>query len=126
MTGLVSVLSAIAPILSAFLLPFVSNSSTEILPIPFPIELQKWMKIFSEEQILILKSEDLFAYPQKNLNTLFKFLDTHEHNINNFYIYENKGNCPTINDNLRRRLCEFFLPHNQLLEEYLGRKLYWD
>ncbi|MCC3424654.1 MAG: tetratricopeptide repeat protein [Microcoleus sp. PH2017_01_SCD_O_A] len=88
--------------------------------------LQKWMKIFSEEQILILKSEDLFAYPQKNLNKVFKFLGTHEHNINNFSIDENKGNYLPINDHLRRRLCEFFLPHNQLLEEYLGRKLYWD
>jgi tetratricopeptide (TPR) repeat protein len=89
--------------------------------------IEKWIKIFSEEQILILKSEDLFAYPKKNLSKVFKFLGIHENNIvnNNFYD-DNKGNYLNINDNLRERLFKFFLPHNQLLEEYLGRKLYWD
>lgn len=87
--------------------------------------LKNWFKIFDKNQILILNSDDLKNSTQETLNQIFDFL-----NISNFKIPDitpvNVGKYPPINKNTRKKLIDFFRPHNQKLNELLSTKLNWD
>ncbi len=86
--------------------------------------LQEWMNVFPQEQFLILKSEDMYENPAAATKKVFDFLD-----IPNYQLLEYKhyfpGSYPPINVDLRCQVSEFFQPHNQKLEEYLGMKFNW-
>ncbi|NEO53070.1 MAG: tetratricopeptide repeat protein [Okeania sp. SIO3B5] len=87
--------------------------------------IQEWMNIFPREQLLILKSEDMYENPEATTKQVFDFLG-----LPNYQLLEYKnyypGSYPPINASLRHQLSEFFQPHNQKLEEYLGIKFNWN
>jgi hypothetical protein len=87
--------------------------------------LLRWSKYFSDEQILVLKSEDLFERTQKALELVLNFLDLPKwepeaSEKRNQGSYEQE-----IHMSTRQRLEEYFEPHNQRLYEYLGTDLGW-
>lgn len=87
--------------------------------------LEKWLNIFSKEQMLILKTEDLKEKPAEFMDTVFSFLEVSKHS----FVFEKKhntGSYDPLSPELRNRLSEFFKPYNQKLEEYLGRKFDWE
>ena len=87
--------------------------------------LKEWLTVFPREQILILKSEDLFFNPATTLKRVYDFLglpDSPQAKYRNY----NPGSYPPISDNLRRQLAEFFRPYNRQLEDYLGMKFNWE
>jgi len=87
--------------------------------------LEKWMRRFPAEQMLILKSEDFYAHPQKTLKQVFEFLGLPDHPLPEYHRYT-AGSYSQIPDRLRQTLADFFRPHNQKLEEFLGRKFDWE
>lgn len=87
--------------------------------------LEKWMSRFPAEQILILKSEDLYADPQETLKQVFEFLELPDHPLPEYPRYT-AGSYSKIPESIRQSLAEFFRPHNQKLEEFLGRKFDWE
>jgi tetratricopeptide (TPR) repeat protein len=88
--------------------------------------LEKWMSIIPKEQFLIVKSEDLSKNPATVINQVFQFLDLPEYDSIQFP-QKNKGTYSSkINEGLLSQLYDFYRPHNQRLEEFLGRKFNWD
>ena len=87
--------------------------------------LERWMNLFPREQFLILTNENLARYPAETMKQAFNFLGLPECNSIN-YKPRNVGSYPQIDENLLSRLSNFFQPHNQRLEEFLGRKFNWD
>jgi tetratricopeptide (TPR) repeat protein len=88
--------------------------------------LERWMKLFPKEQFLILTNEDLAQNPAGVMKQTFDFLALPDHDAMN-YTPRNVGHYPKdIDPDLLARLQEFYRPHNQKLEELLGRKLNWD
>lgn len=87
--------------------------------------LEKWMRRFPAEQMFILKSEDFYAHPQKTLKQVFEFLGLPDHPLPEYHRYT-AGSYSKITDRLRQTLADFFRPHNQKLEELLGRKFDWE
>jgi hypothetical protein len=88
-------------------------------------QFQYWCKFFDREQMLVLKSEDFFARLPQSLGTVLDFLGLPEWEpealeVRNKGVYEQEMNPAT-----RKRLEEFFEPHNQRLYEYLGRDFPW-
>jgi hypothetical protein len=76
--------------------------------------------------MLILKSEDFFERPRETLKLIFNFLDLPDwepeaSELGNI----NKGEYEGMDSVTRRRLEEYFEPHNQRLYDYLGRDLGW-
>ncbi len=88
--------------------------------------IERWMKLFPKEQFLILTNEDLTQNPSGVMKQVFNFLGLPEYDGID-YTPRNVGNYPKdIDPDLLSRLQDFYRPHNQRLEEFLGRKFNWD
>jgi len=86
--------------------------------------IQKWMALFSENQFLFLRSEDLYNAPATTMKQVFDFLELSDYKLPNYPKW-NSGSYSRVSDDLRQTLSDFFQPHNQKLEEYLSIKFNW-
>jgi len=86
--------------------------------------LQKWLNIFPREQLLILPSEEFYSDPKTTMKQVFNFLGLPDYQIQD-YPKLNAGSYASISKSLRQKLNDYFQPHNQRLEEYLGMKFNW-
>lgn len=88
-------------------------------------QIKDWVNLFPKEQLLILKSEDLFS----NTNTVFEqvvnFLNLPQFELPDFKKY-NAISYVELDGNIRKDLINYFHPHNEALYEYLGRDFGWD
>lgn len=87
-------------------------------------KLAQWVDRFSRENILIIESESFFQNTPSIMEEVYSFLDVPVHTNNNHIPY-NVGTYPSISPNTREKLKNFFIPYNQELETYLGRKFNW-
>jgi hypothetical protein len=87
--------------------------------------LQKIMRLFDREQVLILRSEDYFAAPDATLNRVLDFLDLPRRQPSPV-VRRNEGSYAAIDSRLRRRLVDFFAPHNARLSDFLGVDFGWN
>lgn len=90
--------------------------------------LLRWRRFFSAEQMLVLKSEDLFERPQDTLKLALEFLDLPgwEPDASALRGKRNKGDYEQkIDPTIRRQLEDYFEPHNRRLYEYLGVDFGW-
>ncbi|MGC3990119.1 MAG: sulfotransferase [Chthoniobacteraceae bacterium] len=91
-------------------------------------QIAEWLRHFPREQMHITISEDFYADPASELKKVTDFLglppcpakETGEFTKYNYAEYSE------MNPATRQWLVDFFRPHNQRLEEFLGRKLDWD
>jgi len=86
--------------------------------------LKEWFKIFPRKQFKIIKSEALFKSPKKICNEVFEFLGLENYEINPLCL--NKVNYPTLPDDIKNRLKEYYRPYNQELYELLDRGFNWE
>ena len=88
-------------------------------------KLQRWLQIFPREQFLILPSEDFFAHPAQIMKQVCQFLEIPEFIVQKYHKL-NIGAYPPGEETIRQKLTEFFVPHNQKLEECLEMKFNWN
>ncbi len=88
-------------------------------------QLPAWLKLFPKDQILILKSEDLYANPSGTFNTVLEFLNLPPHQLENYEKY-NATEYPPVSEALYQQLKDYFRSHNQRLAELLDRDFGWD
>lgn len=88
--------------------------------------LERWMKHFPPEQLLILKTEDLSQEPTEIMKQVFQFLGLPDYQQIQFPIKNSGKYSSNIDQYLLTRLQDFYQPHNQRLEEFLGRKFNWN
>ena len=89
-------------------------------------QLRNWRAYFPEKQLLVLGSEDLFADPSTIVGETLDFLGLPP-SASRAYAKANEGGyVQEMNDATRKRLLDFFRPHNERLYEYLGRDFGWD
>jgi Sulfotransferase domain len=93
-------------------------------------QLREWMSFFPRERFLILKSEDFFTDPVTTYKRVLAFLNVPEvepqvrkkeykHYSHNTYFSQ-------MDPALRRRLNEYFEPHNARLYDFLGVDFGWE
>lgn len=94
-------------------------------------QLVAWMKHFPRSQFLILRSEDFYADPVTALEQTSKFLNlpelapderTKKYKLHNY----NQTPYPKMDPATRKRLIEYFEPHNQRLYDFLVVNYNWD
>jgi len=88
--------------------------------------LKQWRKFFPQNDIFIVKTEDLFNNPVETVNQCLNFLElppiSHLKNINkNFEI-----DSPKINQATQNNLMKFFQPYNKELYEFLEMDMGWE
>jgi hypothetical protein len=87
-------------------------------------QLQDWLKRFLREQILILRSEDFFAEPNRILQQVIRFLELSGWELPNYKPY-NAREYTTMDSRTRKRLIEYFEPQNKRLYDLVGRNFNW-
>jgi hypothetical protein len=90
-------------------------------------QLQRWHKYFAPNQLLVLRSEDLFADPIGTVEIVHQFLNLPkcEMNITSLTEERNSLSYSPMAPATRQRLEQFFEPHNRRLYEYLGVDFGW-
>jgi len=83
--------------------------------------LPQWFEQFPREQILVLRSEDLFQNPPATLQQIYTFLGLEHHPLPE-YRNLNPRNYNAISPELHQQLTEYFRPYNEQIEDYLGQK----
>lgn len=87
-------------------------------------QLMHWSKFFPRDQMLVLKSEDLFDHLPEALGRVLAFLGL-PHWVPESSDAGREGGYPPMNPATRRRLRDHFEPHNRRLYEYLGVDFGW-
>lgn len=89
-------------------------------------QLERYLDVFSREQILVLSARNLFRNTAGTLATTFKFLgldstipvaDKRPRNVGT--------NKPEVDSTVRDYLASYFVPHNQSLFDLLGEEMEW-
>jgi len=88
-------------------------------------QIPRLYKFFSDENILILKSEDFFTDTPTIFQKTLKFLDLPAWELNNYTIFK-KGKYSEINPETRNKLEQYYHPYNQELYEFLNRDFGWE
>ena len=86
--------------------------------------IKNWTKVFPEEQLLIMKSEDFFNNPKSCFKQVQEFLDLPYFDIER-YNRHFEIKYPPISDNLRNSLIKYFEPHNEKLYKFLNKDFEW-
>jgi hypothetical protein len=91
--------------------------------------LLRWMEFFDREQLLVLKSEDFFENPRETLEVVLEFLGLPEWEPEASELEGGKRNAgryeKEMDPVLRKRLEEYFEPHNRRLYDFLGTDFGW-
>jgi len=87
--------------------------------------LKELYKVFPKEQVLIIKSEDLFNDPKTEVNKCFRFLGLEEFELPKYRNF-NPGNYSSTDQKTRKFLNDFYKPHNKKLYDYLGKDFGWN
>ena len=89
-------------------------------------QIERWLKFFRKEQLLVIQSESFYADPPLILAKINKFLNLPEHEWESHprKLY-NRASYPEMGDKTQQTLLEFFRPHNERLFEILGREFNW-
>jgi hypothetical protein len=88
-------------------------------------QLKTWMSLFSREQILLLGSEDFYNEPPTVLKQVIEFIELPAWELKKYRKY-NYAHYSKMDATIRRRLIDYFKPHNQKLCEYLDMNFGWD
>ncbi len=87
--------------------------------------LKRWLKYFSREQLLILRSEDLFRDPAKVVRQCFDFLSLSDYPLEKYKALAQGGYAPP-DASIRESLRDYFRPYNRRLEDLLQMDFDWD
>lgn len=90
-------------------------------------QLERYREHFSEEQMLILGSEELFSNPEMAVRKVFKFVGVDpKFKINDFNPVNVNTKKANVDPEIYEYLNKYFYPHNQELYKYLGKDFEWD
>ena len=115
--------------------------------------LERWLKFFSKEQLLVLHTKDLYTNLDQTLSETFEFLNLPKYQIENRIeknkidkirplagheqnVYKNIDsktrtlfnvqNYPEMKPETRKFLQDFFRPHNEKLFKMIGKRFDWN
>jgi hypothetical protein len=88
-------------------------------------QIEAWLKYFPREQLLVLKSEDLYSDPQMMTDQVISFLGLPRFELKNSRAH-NQTNKAGIDPTLRGELQTYFKPYNEKLYDLLGVDFGWN
>jgi hypothetical protein len=90
-------------------------------------QIKIWFKLFPQEQILIIKSEDFFSNSDITFQQVLNFLQLPYWKLGKFQLFNTRAEKSIgLNPNTKEKLKQYFYPHNIQLNELLMRNFEWD
>ncbi|HYO39135.1 MAG TPA: sulfotransferase [Nocardioidaceae bacterium] len=88
-------------------------------------QLRNWLSVFPADQLLVLRSEDMYADVQGVFDRTCAFLDLPRFELPTRRSFNASQVRSSVPDSCRAELANWFAPHNRELEAFLGRSLNW-
>jgi len=88
-------------------------------------QLQRWTTHYPRTRLLVLQSEWLFADPGAAMARVHEFLGLRPHRLARYKPYYEGSYDRALSSELRRRLADYFAPHNRELFTWLGQEFSW-
>ncbi|MBV9412187.1 MAG: sulfotransferase domain-containing protein, partial [Acidimicrobiia bacterium] len=89
-------------------------------------QLECWLAQYPREQLLVLRSEDLYERPEPTYARALEFLGLAPLTLQAYPRYTRRTSSARMTDSARRRLSAHFRPHNERLAALLGEDVWWD
>lgn len=87
-------------------------------------QLLTWTRSFPREQLLVIRSEDMYADVQSVVDQTCRFLGLPTSTLPTRKTFNASARAP-MPDSVRDELTDYYRPHNARLEDHLGRPLGW-
>jgi hypothetical protein len=87
--------------------------------------LRLWLEVFSRDQLLVLRGEDLYKSAQAMFGRVLDFLELPAFELKSYEAH-NSNTYKPMSSEVRERLAEYFAPHNHELYDLLGEDLRWE
>jgi hypothetical protein len=88
-------------------------------------QLLRWMHHFPRHQLLVLQSEWLFTEPEAATAAVHHFLGLRPHRLREYKPFYEGNYARELPEDLRKRLADYFAPHNAELYRWLGKEFDW-
>jgi len=88
-------------------------------------QLQRWTEHFPRSQLLVIQSERFFRDPAGVTAEVHEFLGQRPHRLDRYKPFLQGSYEREMSPALRRRLTDYFAPHNARLYEWLGLEFDW-
>ncbi len=88
-------------------------------------QLKGWTTVFPREQLLVLRSEDMYLDTQATFDKVCDFLGVGQFNLPTTQVFNASVAESALPEGPRAELAAFFAPHNRALEDHLGMTLDW-
>jgi hypothetical protein len=89
-------------------------------------DVKRWAEFFPKENMLFLKSEELFESPILVTNRVLEFIGLEQLNQISVIDENLEKDSEVIESGLRKELVEFFRPFNEKLYQFIGQDFGWD
>lgn len=89
-------------------------------------QLVHWLRHFPRDQLLVLRSEDLFRNAQETFSRVLAFLGLHQTHSVRFEIHNRGARDLNMNQDTETWLRDYYRPHNRALGRLLGWAPPWD
>ena len=87
-------------------------------------QVARYLNWFDAKQVMIIKSENMFANVQTLLDDVVDFLGVQSYNLNSDAKH-NSGGYKKVEEGVREELADYFRPHNERLYELLDIESPW-
>lgn len=92
----------------------------------YKVQLERYLKYFSRDQILVLSSEGFFSQPDVCLKRVFEFVGVdRDYQVKDLSPKNVGSNRSIVESDVYDQLCNFFQPYNQELYELTGEDYCW-
>lgn len=88
-------------------------------------QLESWAEVFGRENLLVVRSEDMYTDVQKVFSLVCAFLGIPPWEVPRSGTFNARHRSSAMPEEARRELEAYFAPHNRRLEEWLGHHLKW-
>lgn len=88
-------------------------------------QIKNWLRAFPGNQLLVVRSEDMYAHPQAVVTQVTDFLGLPQHQLPTTRTFNASHVKSSVPEPVRSELAAFYAPHNSALERFLGRPMGW-
>lgn len=92
----------------------------------YATQLQRWLAHYPRDQLLVLRSEELYEQPAHVYARTLDFLGLAPAELDDYPRYTRRRSTAQMTDVARQRLAERFRPENERLAALLGEDVWWD